>query len=135
MGVSIYPVLDRDVPGFDVTETAGKALAEAVFQEDSPFSVLERFSSQNEEALADFIADQTGQEADTIEVPAEEWFSPEEGLQTVRFLLAHTSPTPSPTGWEPDEFLTGLVGDLQALERVLLLAQEHGAKFHLDVDF
>ena len=135
MGVSIYPVLDRDVPGFDVTETAGKALAEAVFHENSRFSALERFSSQNEEALADFIADQTGQEANTIEVPVEEWFSPAEGLQTVRFLLAHTSQTPSPTGWEHDDFLEGLAADLTTLESVLLMAQKHGAKFHLEMDF
>lgn len=123
------------MPGFDVTETAGKALAEAVFQENSAFAVLQGFVSENAEALIDFIAGETGQEADTIEVPAEEWFHPEEGLQVVRSLLAHTLSLPTPEGWEPDIFISALHNDLQSLERVLTLAQQHKALFHLSMDF
>lgn len=135
MGVSIYPVLNKDVPGFDVTETAGKALAEAVFQENSAFAGLERFSSENAEAMADFIAEQTGQEAAAIEVPAEEWFHPEEGLQVVHSLLAHTLSQPTSEGGEPDIFISSLHSDLQSLERVLTLAQQHQALFHLSMDY
>lgn len=141
MGVSVYPVLNKEVPGFDVTETTGRALAEAIFEEGSAFAVLERFSSQNEEELAGFIADQTGQEASAIEVPAEEWFAPEEGLQVVRPLLeqvrsqSQAGPLTLPAGWEADEFSRGVMDDLQNLEKVLLLAQEHDARFHLALDF
>ncbi len=49
MGVSVYPVLNKEMPGFDVTEVSGKALAEAVFEEGSAFAILERFNSQNPE--------------------------------------------------------------------------------------
>ncbi len=135
MGVSIYPVLDKEVPGFDVTETAGKALAAAAFQENSEFTILHHFISENAEALADFIAGETGQEADTIKVPAEEWFHPEDGLQVVHSLLAHTLSQSTPTGWEADVFISGLHSDLQSLERALTLAQQHKALFHLSMDF
>ncbi len=141
MGVSVYPVLNKEVPGFAITETSGKVLAEAIFEEGSAFAVLERFSSQNEEELADFIADQTGQEVSATEVPAEEWFAPKEGLQVVRSLLEQVrsqlqnGPLTPPAGWEADEFSRGLMDDLQNLEKVLLLAQEHDAQFHLALDF
>jgi len=141
MGVSVYPVLNKEVPGFDVTEVSGKALAKAVFEEGSAFAVLERFNSQGAEWLADFIAGQTGQEPSLIEVPAEEWFAPEEGLLVVRSLLdLLRSPSPSgrpmpPAGWEAGEFTQGLTDDLQNLKKVLLLAEEHKARFHLAIDF
>lgn len=140
MGVSVYPVLNQEVPGFDVTEVSGKVLAKAVFEAGSPFAVLERFNSQDEEGLASFIADQTGQDASTTEVPAEEWFAPE-GLLIVRSLLdllrspsSPGRPIP-PAGWEADEFIQGRADDLQNLEKVLLLAEEHKARFHLALDF
>lgn len=141
MGVSVYPVLNKEVRGYDATEVLGKALAKAIFDEGSAFAILERFNSQSEEWLAGFIADQTGQEASAIEVPAERWFAPEEGLQAVRSLMeqaryqSQAGPLTPPPGWEADEFANGLMDDLQNLEKVLLLAQGHDAQFHLALDF
>ena len=96
MSVSIYPVLNKDVPGFDVTEISGKALAAAVFAPESAFAVLERFSSINEDELRELIAGETGQDVEEVEVPAEEWFSPEDGLTVVRVLFTQ----PAPSGWQ-----------------------------------
>ncbi len=142
MGVSVYPVLNKEVPRFDVTEASGKALADAIFEQGSAFAVLERFNSQNAEELADFIADQTGQEASEIEVPAEEWFAPQDGLQVVRLLLDQLSSSSlpgsaiPPAGWAPGGYYSeALTDDLQNLEKALLLAQEHDALFHLEMDF
>ena len=141
MGVSVYPVLNKELPGLIGTEVSGEALAGTIFEEGSIFAVLQRFNSQSEEWLADFIAEQTGQVASTIEVPAEEWFAPQEGLQVVRSLLkqvrfrSQPGPLTPPKGWEEDRFTEGVMDDLQNLEKVLLLAEEHTARFHLASDF
>lgn len=133
MGVSVYPVLNRNVPGFDATEVSGRCLAAAIFEPNSAFAVLERFSNMNEDELRELIVGQTGQDPNEITVPAEEWFSPAYGLTVVRALLVQTM-TP-PVRWEAEEFTEWLANDLQVLEKTLLLAQEHGALFHLTMDF
>ncbi len=140
MGVSVYPVFNKEVAGFDVTEVSGKALADVLFEEGSLFEPLLRFNSTNADELRGFISDQTGQDPDEIVVPAEEWFAPEEGLEVIRPLLERVRSHPNslvsaPSGWERAEFFEGLRADLSDLERVLVLAQEHQAQFHLSVDF
>ncbi len=127
MSVSIYPVLNKDVLGFDATEMSGKALAAAVYETDNAFAVLQHFSSQNAEWLTDFIADQTGQDPSTIQVPAEEWFTPKAGLEAIRSLTSLVL--------ETGGFADALREDLSNLEKALLLAQQHGALFHLAIDF
>jgi hypothetical protein len=130
MGVSMYPVLNKEVPGIDGTEVPGKALAAAVYEPNSAFAVLEQFSSMNEEELRELVAGETGQDPNGIEVPAEEWFAPEDGLTIVRELSVQ--PAPLVEG-SPDDFAEWLANDLRALERVLAL--EHGALFHMAMDF
>ena len=132
MGVSVYPVLNKDVPGFDVTEMSGKALAAAVFEPSSAFAVLERFNSMDEDELRELIVGETGQNTGEVEVPTEEWFFPEDGLTVVRELS--TQPVPL-VKRATDDFAEWLANDLRALERMLVLAQEHGALFHLAMDF
>ncbi len=129
MGVSIYPVLNKDVPGFDATEVSGKALAAAIFETDSAFVILGNFQSMDENELRELIVGEMGQDPSEITVPAEEWFSPEDGLTAMRTLLAQ------PVEWETDEFAEWLTKDMETLEKVLLLAQDHGAMFHLAMDF
>ena len=92
MGISIYPVLNKQIPSFDATEMSGKALAAAVFVPGSAFAALERFSSMNEEELRELIAGETGQDPNEIEVPEEEWFVPEDGLTVVRELFTQPAP-------------------------------------------
>ncbi len=140
MGVSIYPVLNKEVPGFDVTEVSGKALADFMFENESLFAPLLRFLSNDEEELAGFIADQTGQDAKEIEVPAEEWFDPQEALPFVQRLLEQVRLIPQsvikvPDRWEPKEFTEGVINDLVNLEKALVLAQQQQAQFHLAMDF
>lgn len=126
MSVSIYPVLNKDVPGFDVTGMSGKALAAAVFAPKSAFAVLGNFYSINEDELREFIAGE-------IEVPAEKWFSPADGLTVVRGFSAQSTTTL--VGLDAGDFAEWLANDLRALEKLLVLAQEHGALFYLAMDF
>lgn len=140
MGVSVYAVLSKEVPGFDVTSTPGKALAAVLFEEGSFLTPLMRFSSDDEKYLTDFIADQTGQDPSEIEVPPEEWFDPEEGLQVLRPLLEQVRVEAHPAvgafaNWEDAEFTGALADDLASLEAALVLAQDQQARFHLAVDF
>lgn len=132
MSVSIYPVLNKDVPGYDATEVFGKALAAAVYEPDSAFAVLGRFYSMDGDELRELIAGETGQDPDEIEIPAEEWFAPEDGMAVVRELSMQ--PAPLVEGGA-DDFAEWLANDLRALERMLALAQQHGALFHLAMDF
>jgi hypothetical protein len=61
--------------------------------------------------------------------PGEEWFSAEEGLATVRGLIAFVKERP-----EKFRLVEHLVGDLEDVERYLRAAQEHGVRFHLSLD-
>ena len=131
MGVSIYPVLNKDVPGLDGTEVSGKALAAAVFAPNSAFAVLERFNSMNEDELRELVVGETGQDPSEITVPAEEWFAPSDGLTVVQELVA--LPAPIVEG-ATNDFAKWLSNDLLTLEQTLRLAQEHGALFHLAMD-
>ncbi len=133
MGVSVYPVLNKDVPVFDATEMSGKALAAAVFAPESAFAVLGNFHSANEDELREFVAGEAGQNPSEIKVPAEEWFSPADGLTVLRELSAQ--PATMLAGADAGDFAEWLANDLRALEKMLMLAQEHGALFHLAMDF
>jgi hypothetical protein len=83
-------------------------------------SLIERLNSQVEEPLD--LLRQAGP-------PGEEWFSPEEGLATVRGLIEFVKERP-----EKFRLVEHLVGDLEEVERYLRAAQEHGVRFHLSVD-
>ena len=132
MGVSIYPVLNKDVPGLDGTEVSGKALAVAVFEPQSAFAVLAQFNSMNEDELRELVVGETGQDPSEITVPPEEWFAPSDGLTVVRELAALPAPFVENAG---DDFAEWLASDLLTLEQTLRLAQEHDALFHLAMDF
>ena len=132
MGVSLYPVLNQEVPGFDVTEMSGKALSAAVFAPDSAFAVLTRFSSMAEDELRELIADQTGQDPKEITVPAEEWFAPSDGLIVLRQLFTQPAPLIEGASAELGEWI---INDLRSMEKVLVLAHQHGALFHSAMDF
>ncbi len=60
-----------------------------------------------------------------------EWFSPAEGLQTVRGLLDAVRAVP-PTGKRLKDAET-VVHDLEELARCLEVAEEKGARFRLEV--
>jgi len=135
MGVSIYPVLNRDVPGFDVSAVDGKVLARVMPEgenSDTPLARLWDFMSANPEDAAAFL-EREGVDTSAIEINwAEEWFSPADGLAVVRAALASLEAEGSDVA--PVD-VPEVVRDLRDIESVLLLAQEHGAQFHFAIDF
>jgi hypothetical protein len=65
-----------------------------------------------------------------LEIPAEQWFEPAEGLMTVRGLLNHLRADPSGV-----RNIERVISDLEATEQVLVAAADQGVCFHLAVDF
>ena len=132
MSVALYLSLDRDLPGVDPGSVDGKALAAAQPSLDATaallgFTPLAHFISVNEEEARLFLEEHG---VEDVPVPAEQWFDPADGLQTLRALQEYVRRDTSPS-----RAATALLADLEAAERVLLAAQSHHARFHLSVDY
>jgi len=91
---------------------------------------LVSFTSQNPEEIADLMGEDVIDVDDADEFPGEEWFAPEDGLATVRALIAHLTAVPSAL---PESAI--IVDDLRGFERVLAMLVEKQVKWHLAVDF
>jgi hypothetical protein len=123
MSVALYPVLERPDTGIDAT-VDGKALSRA-----SDF--LERLAlSAGVTPLTEFISLESDDygilEEASVELPATKWFSAADGLRTVRALLDGVRQTREGDG--------ALLGDLHALENVLVQADETHVRWHLTID-
>lgn len=135
MGVSIYPVLDKEVPDFNVSAVDGKVLARVMpemGESSSPLAQLWGFVSANPEEAAGFLEDE-GVDASEIEINwTEEWFAPNDGLALVRAIISHLEAGGSDV--MPVD-VPEAVRDLRAIEATLSLAEEHGARFHFAFDY
>lgn len=134
MGVALYVVLEKDATGCDATSVPGKCLAraqdrlDAIAKERGLTPLGDFLSIAPEEAMA--FLEGEGVAPEGLELPAEQWFDPADGLRTVRGLLDQLRHAP------PDvPRLAGVLDDLEATERVLLAAEQHGVRFHLAIDF
>jgi hypothetical protein len=128
MGLALYVALEKEVPGVDASSVCGKALAKAQARLDGiarqhGLTPLEDFLSVAPEDVAALLGDE-GEAPEGLGLPAEQWFDPADGLRTVRGLLTHGGDRPA-----------GVRDDLEATERVLLAARQHGVRFHLALDF
>ncbi|HLZ13872.1 MAG TPA: hypothetical protein VKP58_14910 [Candidatus Acidoferrum sp.] len=127
MSVAWYIVLEKRIAVFDAFVN-GKALARAaekldyVAKQHSVRPLMSFFSSSREQLLAF-----TGSEGvETGTEIAETWFVAEEGLQTVNLLLEKM---------EGDSAGEAVRKDLLDFRRVLETAKQHGARWHLAIDF
>jgi hypothetical protein len=133
MSAAIYIVLARDVPGIDNC-ASGKALSRAehvltpLAHELSVRPLMDFFSMSTEDyaAQAEEFSLPLGSEGP----PDEEWFTADEGLRTVRALLAHVDAHP-----EAVEAPGRVLDDLRDFADVLEAAREHGTRWHLGVDY
>jgi hypothetical protein len=132
MGAALYIVPERDVEGFEMM-VDGKELghSEQLDQLAGLAGVrpLMEFFSQDAEELAEFL------EAEGIEPPAggvaaEQWFTAEDGLISVRGILAYLEANPGATSHG-----LGIIEDLKAFESVLERLGSEGIRWHLAVDF
>lgn len=121
---ALYIVTEKEIPGFD-PYVNGKALSKASDELDllalaaNVRPLMNFFSISPDDAAA--ILDEAGDEE--LLITAEQWFSPEEGLVTVRALLA--------SGDLPH----GVKEDLDEFETVLETLRKNSVRWHLAVDY
>jgi hypothetical protein len=120
MGFAHYIVLEREIDGLD-TLMDGKALSRNIELLDAAaeklgLRPLSEFFSMPPDEVADFLDDTSG-----IELPPLEQFSAQDGLATVRALLA-----------QPEA--KSALHDLKDCERILAVAVEHGVRWHFQID-
>jgi hypothetical protein len=126
MGSAFYIALEKTIPDVDtmidgkMLSKAEKHLAEAA-KRLGIRPLMDYFS-----ASADEAAGLLGEDVAGIDVPAAQWFSAEEGLQTVEALLAEADVNPD---------LKPAKDDLLGCQSVLRDAQKHAIRWHLAIDF
>ncbi|MBV9851538.1 MAG: hypothetical protein JO250_17865 [Armatimonadetes bacterium] len=154
MGVSLYPVLEHEVAGYDATAVVGKAFAHAVYNWPIPALVaLGDFFSVSPEEVASLAGyylpgDEDAEEGEggaagrkpappDFQPPAEAWYEPTAGLNAVREALRalREAPASVTAGLNTRKNrVEWVISDLEAVERVLLLAQEQEVRFHFAMD-
>lgn len=127
MGAAYFIVLERKIDGLD-TGMDGKAIArhaDALEQAARELGVrpLSEFISIAPDQAAEFMEGE-GIDASELELPPLQQFTAEEGLATVRGLVAH-----------PIAQTDGVAQDLQECKRILNAAAQQGLGWHFEVDF
>jgi hypothetical protein len=136
MGVAIYVVIEKEIPGIDASSVSGKALAKSSEQLDriarkNGLLAIQEFMSVDPEEAGAFLED-SEIALDDVKIPEEQWFDPADGLKTIRGLLDFLRDNPTALSKVP---LSHLQDDLLAAEKVLSVALKHGVRFHFAVDF
>ena len=130
-GASYFIVVDQPDPGFD-TFVNGKAIAREAERLSSLASSLglkapeEYFSMGGDDASS--LAGEFGVDED-IQLPPEQWFSADEGLEWVARLSAHLQ-----SHSDAVEDAEAVLADLAEYGSVLSQARAVGARWHLSVD-
>ncbi len=126
-------VLEKNIPNLDI-HVNGKLLArksgflESVVRKIGVVPLLTFFSVSRSEVNSFLNGHGESVESMGITLPAERWFSAEEGLNTVRGLVSHLEKL------EPSESdLT--ISNLKEFERVLEAANQAAVRWHLAVDY
>lgn len=135
MSVAYYIVTQDELDDFDVFVN-GKALGH--LEEDSIDQLCAKagvpslldFLSQNPEELEGFLEDEGIDVEDGDDFPDEAWFSPEQGLLTVRGLISYLQTNPQARANAGD-----IIAELQEYEFVLLKLAEQNMAWHLALDF
>jgi hypothetical protein len=83
---------------------------------------LSEFFSADPEQMAEFMEGESIDAGDG-ELPAVQQFTAQDGLDTVRALIAHAAAQ-----------ATGVAQDLRECERILSAAARHGVGWHFEID-
>lgn len=132
MGAAYYIVLDREIAGLDPFVN-GKAIAReseqlAQVTQHLRLRDVNEFVSANPDELLS-IAEELGVELPN-EPPPEAWFTPEEGLNWIARLQSHLADNPHDVG-----DASAVLDDLAEYRSLLIVAQNHPARWHFAVDF
>jgi hypothetical protein len=133
MGASYSIVLEKKIENFDCSMD-GKALARAMETLEELALLrnvrpLTGFTSIDPVAATDFLIGE-GIPPTGVNLPPVQQFAPEDGLGTVRALIAHLNVQPSAV-----RNLDSVLSDLRDCERILARAQQHCVRWHFEVDF
>lgn len=131
MAASLYIVVEGEDPGFDIFVN-GRALArneEALDRLAARLHVdpLLNFFSADENSMALLLEQGAGDPEWAQHLPRPQWFSPADGLVTIRGLIEFLSATSSAIGSETLPILR----ELREYERVLQKTAERGLRWHL----
>ena len=132
--VGIAVAFDREVPGSDPEDFAGRALNLARWEladaaEEAGLAPLDEFVSLSPEE-SEILAADLNFDSDVDAITPAGWFDPGAGLELVRTLRQSVSR-------DPDEFPSSgrLRDELAALEQLLEDAARAGAQFRLSVAY
>jgi hypothetical protein len=134
MGVALYIVAQKAIKGLDLS-VDGKAIGKVDEQSIDALcdalnvASLVSFLSQDPDELADIMGEDVIDVEGDDELPPEEWFAPEDGLTTVRALIAHLAKVPSAL---PNA--AAVITDLRDFECILAVLAEKQVRWHLAVD-
>ncbi len=131
----MYIVVEGEDPGFDIFVN-GRSLAA---NEDALEKIASRlgvkplldFFSADVNSMALLLDEGAGDPELVKTLPPPQWFSPADGLATVRALLTELRQNPTSLG---SATLT-IVGELEEYENVLEKAERHKSRWHLAVSW
>ena len=133
MGVSVYPVLEKEIEGVGYL-TDGKMLAKILDDEararatELGVEPLMNFFGFDPEILFEEFDLQTAEEL------KERWFSAEDGLKSVNALIQDLTENPKLYSID-SKISTGAVEDLKVMRKVLEEANSSRLKWYLAIDF
>jgi len=131
MAASLYIVVEGEDPGYDIFVN-GHAVArneESLHRLAGTLHVIPllEFFSADEDSMALLLDQGTGNPEWARHLPEPQWFSGEEGLETVRALIRFLEATPAALGSETPPVLI----ELKEFERVLTKTATRGLRWHL----
>lgn len=135
MSASLYIVVEGEDPGFDIFVN-GRALArnedalEKMAQRLGVKPLLEFFSA-DQNSMALLLEEGAGDPEWAKTLPPPQWYSPEDGYQTVMALLRHLKRSPTSLGSET----VNVVRELEEYERVLRKAADRQLRWQLAVSW
>jgi hypothetical protein len=135
MAASMYIVIEGEDPGFD-TFVNGRSLAR---HEDALEQLALRlgerplieFFSADENSMSLLIEEGAGNPDLMRRLPPPQWYSPEQGLSTIRALLKALEDDPQQLGSEGEE----VVSELLDYAKVLKKAMDRKMRWHLAVSW
>lgn len=135
MSASMYIVVEGEDPGYDIFVN-GHALAR---NEDALEKLAMRlgvkplleFFSADENSMALLLEEGAGDPEWAKTLPPPQWFSPEDGLETISALVEFLKESPAAFGSET----MPIVNELEEYERVLLKTSQRNLRWQLAVSW